>query len=114
MAKLLYTDVGADGVLTETFIDEVSMEITIKRHDDAQAALDAVAAVNAVGAPTLDGIGKPVMEIPIVLAMDWAQKRGIPWEKLLYSNDYDAEFKRFGQAYSRLCYENRKSVHTVQ
>lgn len=114
MVRLLYEDIGADGVLMQTFIDETTMEITVKRHDDAQAALDVVAAVNAAGAPTLDGIGKPVMEIPVVLAMDWAEKRGIPWEKLLYSNEYDAEFKRFGQAYSRLCYENRKSVHTVQ
>lgn len=114
MSKLLYTDIGADGVVTRTYIDEASSEITIERADDLQGVLDHVAAVNSEGAPTIDGLGKPVFEIPIVLAMEWATKRGIPWEKLLYSNEYDAEFKRFGQAYSRLCYENTKSVHTVQ
>lgn len=89
-------------------------ELVIERHQDAQAAVDMVAAVNAEGAPTIDGLGKPVVEVPVVEAMAWAERRGIPWEKLLYSNDYDAEFKKFAQEHSRLRYQAAKSVHTVQ
>lgn len=114
MARLLYEDIGTDGVLSRTYYDEATQEVTVERAQDLQAAVDLVSAVNAEGAPTFDGLGKPVVEVPVVLAMKWADARGIPWEKLLYSNEYDDEFKRFGQAYSRLKYENRKTVHTVQ
>lgn len=114
MNRLLLTDVGADGIVTRTYIDDVSSEITVERSQDMQDALDHVAMVNAEGAPTIDGLGKPLFEVPVVLAMEWAEKRGIPWEKLLYSDEYNAEFKRFGMAYSRLRYDNTKSVHAVQ
>lgn len=88
--------------------------ITVERYQDAQRAVDLVEAVNAEGAATIDGLGRPVIEVPVVEAMAWAERRGIPWEKLLYSNEYDAEFKRFGQEYSRLQYRARKTVHAVQ
>lgn len=86
-------------------------QITVERHQDAQAAVDLVSAVNAEGAPTIDGLGKPLVEVPLVAAMEWAQARGIPWEKLLYTNEYDAEFKRFAAEHSRLRYEARKAFH---
>jgi hypothetical protein len=89
-------------------------QITVERHQDAQNAVDMVAAVNAEGAPTIDGLGRPVLEIPVVAAQQWAEKRGIPWEKLLYSNEYDGEFKKFAQEYSRLRYQSTKTVFTVQ
>jgi hypothetical protein len=88
-------------------------EIAVERHQDAQAAVDLVSAVNAEGAATIDGLGKPVLEIPVVAAMEWAEKRGIPWEKLLYSNEYDAEFKRFAADHSKLRYHATKSVHAL-
>ena len=91
--------------------DDVTHEVTIERWQDPQKALDLVAAVNAEGAPTIDGLGKPIAEVPTVVAMKWAEQRGIPWEKLLYSNDYDDQFKRFAQEHSKLAYESRKSVH---
>jgi hypothetical protein len=88
-------------------------EITVEYHQDAQNAVDLVAAVNAEGAPTIDGLGKPVIEVPVVAAQEWAARRGIPWEKLLYSNEYDDEFKRFAAEHSRLQYRSRKSVHAL-
>lgn len=88
--------------------------INVARHQDAQAAVDLVAAVNRDGAPTHDGLGKPIGEVPIVAAMDWAAQRGIPWEKLLYGNEYDSEFKAFIREHSRLAYANTKSVHALQ
>jgi len=94
--------------------DDATSEVTVERWQDPQAALDMVAAVNVEGAPTIDGLGKPVVEVPVVTAMKFCQERGIPWEKFLYGNDYDGEFKRFAAEHSKLAYVNTKSVHTVQ
>lgn len=88
-------------------------ELTVERSQDAQATVDRVAGMNAHGVKTIDGLGKPMIEVPVVTAMAWAQKRGIPWEKLLYSNDYDAEFKAFAAEHSRLCFEAEKSHFAV-
>lgn len=81
--------------------------IGIKREQDVQALVDNVAAANANGIVTTDGMGRPVIEMPLVLAMDWCAKRGIPWEKFLYSNEYDAEWKRFAVEHSKLTYQVR-------
>lgn len=97
-----------------TYWDNGDGNVTVQRSDDAQAALDGVAKANLDGLPTIDGLGKPVIEVPVVEAMAWAERRGIPWEKLLYSNEYDGEFKKFAAEYSRLQYRALKSVHTVQ
>ncbi len=94
--------------------DDATNEITIERWQDGQAALDHVAEANANGVPTTDGLGKPLAEIPYGAALQFCEARGIPWEKFMHSNEYDAEYKRFAQDYSRLAYEARKSVHTVQ
>lgn len=94
--------------------DDVTHEVTIERSQDPQAALDMVAAVNSEGAPTIDGLGKPVAEVPVGAAMEYCSRRGIPWEKFLYGNQYDAEFKSFVAEYSRLAYRAKKTVHAVQ
>lgn len=113
MAKLIGTNIDANGI-TESWYDDGHGNVTVQRSQDVQSALDMVAAVNSEGAPTIDGLGKPVLEIPLVEAMAWAERRGIPWEKLLYSNEYDSEFKLFAKEYSKLAYTNTKSVFTVQ
>lgn len=94
--------------------DDVENKVTVERWQDPQAALDLVAAVNAEGAPTIDGLGKPIAEVPVTVAMQFCEGRGIPWEKFLYGNEYDGEFKRFAAEYTKLAYSNSKSVHTVQ
>jgi len=81
--------------------------IGIKREQDIEAVVDNVSAANANGVQTIDGVGRPVIEMPLVLAMDWCEKRGIPWEKFLYSNEYDAEWKRFAAEHSRLAYQTK-------
>jgi hypothetical protein len=113
MAKLIGKKTDANGIVEQWF-DNGDDTITVQRSDDAQEALDRVARANLDGLPTIDGLGKPVIEVPLVEAMAWAEKRGIPWEKLLYSNEYDDQFKRFAQDYSKLQYRALKSVHTVQ
>ncbi len=113
MTRIIGSQFDANGIL-ETWHDHGDGNVTVQRSQDTQAALDMVAAVNSDGARTIDGLGKPVLEIPVIEAMAWAEKRGIPWEKLLYSNEYDSEFKLFAAEHSRLVYANAKSVHTVQ
>lgn len=113
MARLLYETWEGD-VRVRTYYDDTTHEVSIERHQDVQNVIDMVSEVNADGAPTIDGLGKPVLEIPVNVAIEWAGKRGIPWEKLLYGNEYDNEFKLFAREYSRLRYENSKTVHTVQ
>ena len=93
--------------------DDVENTITIERWQDPTKALDMVAAVNVDGAPTIDGLGKPIAEVPVGVAMQFCEERGIPWEKFLYGNAYDAEFKRFARDYSKLAYKSAKSVHAV-
>lgn len=101
-----------EGDVTVRWFDEGDT-ITVQREQDAQSVLDHVSAANLEGMPTIDGLGKPVAEVPVVAAMAWAQERGIPWEKLLYTNEYDAEFKRFCAEHTRLQYAAKK-LHTLQ
>ena len=113
MSRLIGQDYDSLGILEQWF-DNGDGTVSVQRHDDAQAAVDLVDAMNADGVDTIDGLGRPTIEVPVVLAMKWAEQRGIPWEKLLYSNEYDAEFKKFGQEYSRLQYQAKRTVFTVQ
>jgi hypothetical protein len=94
--------------------DDATNEVTIERWQDPTQALEMVAAINAEGAPTIDGLGKPIAEVPIGAAMEFCEKRGIPWEQFLYGNQYDAEYKLFAAEYSKLAYRSLKTVHAVQ
>ena len=96
------------------YFDDAAHEYKVERWQRPQVTLDKVAAVNSEGPTTIDGLGKPIGEIPVVKAMEWAQQRGIPWEKLLYSNEYDDELRLFLKEHQKLAYISRKSVHTVQ
>lgn len=95
-------------------LDESANQYIVERHQDPQTTLDKVAAVNMDGAPTIDGLGKPIGEIPVIKAQEWAARRGIPWEKLLYSNEYDGELRAFIREHQKLAYRSTKTVHTVQ
>ena len=88
-------------------------KIHVERWQDAEKALEQVAALNSHGMPTLDGLGAPIAEIPLGAAMEFCQARGIPWEKFLYGNEYDEEYKRFAAEYSRLAYERQRTQFQV-
>jgi hypothetical protein len=85
--------------------DSADNRIIIEKQQDIEAVLDNVSAANANGITTHDGVGRPVIEMPLVLAMEWCAQRGIPWEKFMYSNEYDDEWKRFAAEHSKLKYE---------
>lgn len=101
-----------EGNVRVRWFDHRDGNVTVEHQHDAQEALDQVA--RAGEAPTIDGLGKPVAEIDQVALMAWAQERGIPWDRLLYSNEYDPELKRFIREHSRLRYTAAKTAHAVQ
>lgn len=99
-----------EGGVDVRWFDHGDGSVTVEHSHDAQDAVD----IAAGGAPTIDGLGKPVAEIDQVVLMAWAQRRGIPWDKLMYSPEYDGEFRRFIAEHKRLQYANAKTVHTLQ
>lgn len=107
MARLLGTE--REGDADVRWYDDGD-QIAVHYHQDAQSVVDAVSAANLDGVKTHEGLGRPAFEVPVVAAMAWAQERGIPWEKLLYSNEYDDEFKRFAKEHSRLQYRPERKV----
>lgn len=112
MARLLREEWEND-VRVRWFIDETSGELTVERHQDVQDAVDQVAAMNSAGVRTIDGLGRPVAEIPVVILQEYAAVRGIPWERLAYSPEYTDEFLRVCKAHERLCYTPEKSLFAV-
>lgn len=88
-------------------------DLTVERHQDAQAVVDRVSGMNSHGMKTHEGLGKPIAEIPMVVLMDYCAKRGIPWEKMAYSNDYDTEFKAMAREYAKLQYAPDKPHFAV-
>jgi len=114
MATRLIGEHWEGDVRVRWYGDDVTHEVTIERWQDPTQALELVAAVNSEGAPTIDGLGKPIAEVPIGAALQFCEQRGIPWEKFLYGNEFDDEYKRFAADYSKLAYANSKSVHVVQ
>lgn len=85
--------------------DDATNEVTVERWQDPTKTLDAVASVNSEGGiRTVDGMGKALADIPQVVAMQWADERGIPWEKLIYSDEYDDEFKRMVREFSKFAF----------
>lgn len=106
MAKLIGQET-VDGVTERWLYDETSDTIHVDRSQDIQDAIELMAAINAAGeAPYVEGLGKAVAEVPVVLAMRWAAMRGIQWEAFMYSNEYDSEWKRMFAAMKKLTYEN--------
>jgi hypothetical protein len=107
MTKILTKDV-ADGV-TETF-ELDGDNIAVRHTQDAEPIMDYVAAANLGGVHEVPGLGVPSFEVPITVAMEFCRKRGIPWERFLYTQEYDREWVKFGQEYSRLAYKPQKKT----
>jgi hypothetical protein len=99
-----------EDVLVTWWGDPVTHEVTIERWQDNELALRKVHDINSEGAPSVDGLGRAVIELPVTVAQEYCAKRGIPWEKFMYGNQYDAEYKRLAAEYSRLTYSNHRAV----
>lgn len=100
-----------DGEILERWWgDEETKTVTIERIQNTEHHLKKVHDISSEGAPSVDGLGHAVAEIPETVALDWCRERGIPYDKFIYGNEYDAEFKKMVAAYNRLAYTNHKAV----
>lgn len=114
MGRHLVSETWENDIRVRTWYDDTDDQVTYERSQDVQNVVDMVAASNLHGNMTVDGLGKPIGEIPVATAIDWCAQRGIPWEKMLYTNEYDDQMRMFIREHKRLAYENTKTVHTVQ
>lgn len=111
MPKTLTAEV-TDGV-SEKFEMEGDT-VGVRRSQDVEPIMDHVAAANLHGVREVEGLGRPTFEVPITVAMEFCEKRGIPWEKFLYTKEYDKEWVRFGLEYSRLAYAAPRKQFAVK
>lgn len=112
MAEPLFTE--RVGNLQETWeYDLGSDTVIVRREQDAQSTIDHVARANLAGVTSIDGLGIPQSEVPIVVAIDFCKARGIPWEKFCYTNEYDDEWGRFLTLHPNLAYRPAKKYHAV-
>lgn len=93
--------------------DRATNMVTIERWQDNDHAIRKVADISAEGAPSVDGLGRAVIELPVTIAQEYCAKRGIPWEKFMYGNEYDAEYKNLAADYSKLAYSNHRAVRAA-
>lgn len=96
------------GGLTQRFVLDGD-DVHVQHTSDEQRVIDAVAKANSHGTSEIDGLGRLVAEVPIGLALQFCGARGIPWEKFLYSNGYDREFKRFLAEHKAITYNKPAS-----
>jgi YD repeat-containing protein len=110
MAKIL-TSENVNGV-TETFeFDEAEQLVGVRHTQDVTPFLDHIAAANLEGVREIEGLGVQQYEIPLGVAIDWATKRGLPWEEFVYTNRHEAEWNRMCKAHPHLKYNPAKKLH---
>lgn len=109
MARLIGQHWDGD-VLERWWGDEATNEVTIERIQNTEFHKQKVADINSEGAPSVDGLGHAVAEIPETVAIDYCLKRGIPYDKFIYGNEYDGEFRKMVAEHRRLAYTNHKAV----
>lgn len=113
MAKLI----GQETVngITERWFAEDDGTIHVQRAQDVEATINRIAAISAAGeAPNVEGLGRCIGEVDLGVAMDFCARRGIPWEKFLYTNEYDDQWPAIFEEHKRLRYENHgkeKAAH---
>jgi len=112
MAKIVHKDT-AQGV-TETFAVDHDGTVAVRRSEDVEPTIDAIARANVDGVSEIEGLGRLVAEIPITVGIAFCEERGIPWEKFMYTNQYDAEFKRFIAEHQKFQYRQAKRLVSVQ
>ena len=92
-----------DGVQESWHYDHVHHTVTIRRTQEVDPIIDAVAREhNETGGHLIDGIGRHIGTLPLTVVQDYAQKRGIPWEALAYGNEYNDELKALCRSHTKL------------
>lgn len=112
MENILTRDTS-DGVTETISYDQGSQTILVRRSQDVQPIIDAVAAANLDGVREVEGLGVMQSEVPVTVAIKFCEERGIPWEAFLYTNRYNDEWGRFLLQHPKFCYRPAKRVHAV-
>lgn len=102
---IVHTDIS--GGIKETFAVDGDTVI-VRRQQDSQPIIDAVAKANSHGTTEIPGLGRLLAEIPTALLIDYCERRGIPWEDMAYRGHYADEFGRFIKDHPKLVYEYRR------
>ena len=106
--KIVHSDTAAD--VTETFAVDGD-QVIVRRQQDTTPIIDAVAKANLDGVTEIPGLGRLIAEVPIAVAIEFCEGRGIPWEAFMYGTEYDGEFKRFLADRQRFAYRQAKRFH---
>ncbi len=106
MARILGVDYEGD--VRVSYVDDGDA-IGVHYEQDVQSVVDKIAAENADGGVAAhEGVGRPKYEVPVTIAMEYCAKRGIPWQKFCYTNEYDSEWPKLAAEYSKFRFEHRK------
>ena len=108
---IVHTDIS--GGIKETFAVDGD-KVVVRRQQEVDPTIDAIARANLDGVTEIPGLGRLIAEVPLTVGIEFCESRGIPWEKFMYGNEYDAEFKRFIADRQKFAYRQAKRLHTVQ
>lgn len=112
MRKLTADD--NNGLVQSFEIDDASGTVAVRHTQDIEPFMDHVAAVNAAGGPNdVEGLGRLMVEVPIGLAIDFCNRRGIAWEAFM-AGQHDEEWTRVIKEYSRLAYRHQSKTFAVK
>jgi hypothetical protein len=107
MADVLTEDF-ANGVRERFLIDSDGETVHVERTQDVQNAVDHVANINSQGLPSIDGMGIPIVEVPVTVGIAFCEKYGIPWNKFAYTREYDDAFELFIIQHPKLVYAHKQ------
>lgn len=108
MAELIGAHWEGD-VWVEWWGDRATEMVTVVRKQDCEKILGKVADISAEGAPSVDGMGRSLGELPAVPLLEHCAKRGIEYAGILRGH-HDDEIRRFLQDNSKLAYSNHRAV----
>ena len=90
----VYSDI-AQGVKSETFVDPDGT-VYMRRSQDVEEILKAVHREKMeTNGHKVEGLGRHIGEIPVVMLIDYCQAKGIKWETVVYGVGMDHVLKDF-------------------
>jgi hypothetical protein len=103
MDRLLDIDQPYDGLTESWHYDDATHTVTVRRTQEIDPILEAVKREhNETGGHLIDGIGRHIGTIPLTVLQDHCQRRGIPWERMAYGNEYNDELKALCREHTKL------------
>ena len=113
MAKILTRD-DANGVVETFEYDETDHVVGVRHTQDVEPFLDHIAAVNQEGVREVEGLGLMSYDVPVGVAIQWASERGVAWEVLAFSKEYEDEWLRLCKSNPKFAYRPAKKLHTCR